>query len=144
MTAVQPRVVRASGGVPSCHSDAGGRPAGSDDPVVALAGAPNSGKSTLFNALTGARRTVGNWPGTTVEVGRGGWRAGTAATELLDLPGAYSLDAVSPDEELTRDAASPATTSRTPWSSPSTPSTSPAACTWWRSCASCRCGSSSR
>jgi len=71
--------------------------------VVALAGTPNVGKSTLFNALTGARRTMGNWPGTTVEVGRGAWRPDGTAYELVDLPGAYSLDPTSPDEALTRD-----------------------------------------
>ena len=88
----------------SCHSDGGGRVVAPESPVVALAGAPNVGKSTLFNALTGARRAVGNWPGTTVEVGRGGWKLRDARNEveLVDLPGAYSLDAMSPDEELTR------------------------------------------
>ena len=55
----------------SCHSDAAGPLAASGAPVVALVGAPNVGKSTLFNSLTGARRSVGNWPGTTVEVSRG-------------------------------------------------------------------------
>jgi ferrous iron transport protein B len=89
----------------SCHGDSA-RPTGDvHAPVVALAGAPNVGKSTLFNALTGARRAVGNWPGTTVEVGRGAWPLhgdGPGEVRLIDLPGAYSLDPLSPDEELTR------------------------------------------
>lgn len=83
----------------TCHCASATGGAGEGAPVVALIGAPNSGKSTLFNALTGSRITVGNWPGTTVEVARGAWQQRT----LLDLPGAYSLDALSPDEELTRD-----------------------------------------
>ncbi len=96
----------ASSGAPSCHGDGPGAGAGAGAPVVALLGAPNVGKSTLFNAITGARRTVGNWPGTTVEVGRGVWPTRSGADEpwtVLDLPGAYSLDPHSPDEALTRD-----------------------------------------
>lgn len=92
---------------PNCHGGAGGLKASAGAPVVALVGAPNVGKSTLFNSITGAQRDMGNWPGTTVEVGRGAWHWKTAAGErefdVLDLPGAYSLDPMSPDEELTRD-----------------------------------------
>ena len=88
--------------VASCHSDAGGVAAPAGTTVVALAGAPNVGKSTLFNRLTGARRDVGNWPGTTVEVGRGLMSYEGREFDVVDLPGAYSLDPQSPDEALTR------------------------------------------
>ena len=73
-------------------------------PMVALVGNPNAGKSALFNALTGARQKVGNYPGVTVE--RKGGRMALAdgrPVELVDLPGAYGLDASSPDEAVTRD-----------------------------------------
>lgn len=89
---------------PACCADgAAGAGAGREAPTVALVGSPNIGKSTLFNAMTGARRTVGNWPGTTVEVGRGTWRVAGTPVTLVDLPGTYSLDPASPDEALTRD-----------------------------------------
>jgi ferrous iron transport protein B len=87
----------------TCHGDGAGTSVVADTPTVALLGAPNTGKSTVFNAITGGQRTVGNWPGTTVEVGRAGWRAGDAELTVLDLPGSYSLDAQSPDEQFTRD-----------------------------------------
>ncbi|WP_242097339.1 ferrous iron transporter B [Sphingomonas sp. CROZ-RG-20F-R02-07] len=73
-------------------------------PLVALVGNPNAGKSALFNALTGARQKVGNYPGVTVErhSGRLILEDGRPV-ELVDLPGAYSLDPSSPDERVTRD-----------------------------------------
>lgn len=73
-------------------------------PLVALVGNPNAGKSALFNALTGARQKVGNYPGVTVErhSGRLSLSDGRPA-ELVDLPGTYSLDPASPDERVTRD-----------------------------------------
>ena len=71
--------------------------------TFALVGNPNTGKTTLFNALTGLRQKVANYPGVTVEkkTGTGRNRHGEAFT-VIDLPGAYSLDAKSPDEEVTR------------------------------------------
>ncbi|HEU4876287.1 MAG TPA: ferrous iron transporter B [Sphingomicrobium sp.] len=73
-------------------------------PLVAVVGNPNAGKSALFNALTGARQKVGNYPGVTVErhVGRLSLDDGRPI-ELVDLPGAYGLDPTSPDEAVTRD-----------------------------------------
>ena len=73
-------------------------------PLVAVAGNPNAGKSALFNALTGARQKVGNYPGVTVErhVGKATLADGSPV-ELVDLPGAYGLDPTSPDEAVTRD-----------------------------------------
>lgn len=73
-------------------------------PMIALVGNPNAGKSALFNALTGARQKVGNYPGVTVERKSGRMTlADGRPVELVDLPGAYSLDPGSPDEAVTRD-----------------------------------------
>jgi Fe2+ transport system protein B len=73
------------------------------DYVVALAGNPNTGKSTVFNALTGLHQRTGNWPGKTVTRAEGGYRYGDAQYKLIDLPGTYSLLSTSLDEEVARD-----------------------------------------
>lgn len=71
---------------------------------IALAGNPNAGKTTLFNALTGMRQKVANYPGVTVERKEGVWRVSDKETaRLIDLPGLYSLNAASIDEEIARD-----------------------------------------
>jgi len=70
---------------------------------IALAGNPNVGKSTIFNALTGSRQHVGNWPGVTVEKKSGFTTIGTTEVEIIDLPGTYSLTAYSVDEVVARD-----------------------------------------
>lgn len=74
-----------------------------DAPVVVLAGNPNAGKSTIFNALTGGRQHVGNWPGKTVDVASGKVRWNGSAVTLVDLPGTYSLSAHSLEEIIARD-----------------------------------------
>lgn len=72
------------------------------DYVVALAGNPNVGKSTLFNSLTGLRQHTGNWPGKTVSRAEGGFIFGDQRYKLIDLPGTYSLLSTSTDEEIAR------------------------------------------
>lgn len=72
------------------------------DYVVALAGNPNTGKSTVFNALTGLRQHTGNWPGKTVTRAEGGFDYTGKRFKLVDLPGTYSLLSTSPDEEVAR------------------------------------------
>jgi len=71
--------------------------------TVALAGNPNAGKSTIFNALTGSRQHVGNWPGKTVEKKEGNWQADGQQIQVVDLPGTYSLTAYSIEEVIARD-----------------------------------------
>jgi len=73
------------------------------DYVVALAGNPNTGKSTVFNALTGLRQHTGNWPGKTVTRAEGGFEYADKRYMLVDLPGTYSLLSTSLDEEIARD-----------------------------------------
>ena len=73
------------------------------DFVVALAGNPNTGKSTVFNALTGLRQHTGNWPGKTVSRAEGMIEYQKKRYKLIDLPGTYSLFSMSQEEEITRD-----------------------------------------
>ena len=72
------------------------------DFVVALAGNPNTGKTTVFNALTGLRMHTGNWPGKTISRAEGGFSYEGKRFKLVDLPGTYSLLSASPDEEVAR------------------------------------------
>jgi len=73
------------------------------DFVVALAGNPNTGKSTVFNNLTGLKQHTGNWPGKTVTRAEGGFEYSNSRFKLVDLPGTYSLLSTSTDEEVARD-----------------------------------------
>ncbi len=72
------------------------------DHVIAIAGNPNTGKSTVFNALTGLRQHTGNWPGKTVARAEGAFAFGDKKYKLVDLPGTYSLLSTSQDEEVAR------------------------------------------
>ncbi|MBC7294530.1 MAG: 50S ribosome-binding GTPase, partial [Thermoleophilia bacterium] len=77
--------------------------AGSRSVVIALAGQPNVGKSTVFNALTGLNQHVGNWPGKTVEKKTGRFTYRGRPIEVVDLPGTYSLSSASEEERVARD-----------------------------------------
>ena len=69
---------------------------------IALAGNPNSGKTTLFNALTGSTAHVGNWPGVTVDKREGTYKKGSVPIGVVDLPGIYSLSPYTPEEMIAR------------------------------------------
>ena len=71
--------------------------------IIGVVGNPNCGKTTLFNALTGAKQRVGNWPGVTVDRKSGTYRFEESNVEVIDTPGIYSLAASSLDEEVARD-----------------------------------------
>ncbi len=73
------------------------------DFTIGVVGNPNCGKTTLFNALTGAKQRVGNWPGVTVDRKFGSYKHGRYEVEVVDTPGIYSLSAASVDEEVARD-----------------------------------------
>src|SRR3954465_342934 len=93
--------VAAAGAIPATHAPSPAPVRGGGPRHVALVGNPNTGKSTLFNALTGMRQRVGNYSGVTVERVEGRYRdAAGRPVAVLDLPGTYSLSANSPDEEI--------------------------------------------
>ena len=73
------------------------------DFTIGVVGNPNCGKTTLFNALTGAKQRVGNWPGVTVDRKVGYYSHGRHEIEVVDTPGIYSMSAVSIDEIVARD-----------------------------------------
>ena len=80
-----------------------GEQTGTFDYTIALAGNPNTGKSTVFNTLTGLRQHTGNWPGKTVTTAQGSFSFLDKKFKLVDLPGTYSLLSTSEDEEVARD-----------------------------------------
>ncbi|MCK4871552.1 MAG: 50S ribosome-binding GTPase [Phycisphaerales bacterium] len=92
----------------TCPASAGlarmGLDVGKADYIIVLAGNPNTGKSSVFNALTGLRQHTGNWPGKTVSRAEGGYSFAGKRYKLVDLPGTYSLLSAAQDEEIARDS----------------------------------------
>ena len=86
-----------------CHDAGGADTTLTEAPRIALVGAPNSGKTSVFNALTGLRAKTGNYPGVTVSRFVGTARTGRHRHTVEDLPGTYSLEPISPDEQITVD-----------------------------------------
>jgi len=91
------------GGCADCANDGAPDTPMAGELTVALAGNPNTGKSSIFNLLTGARQHVGNWPGKTVSRSHGTFAHDGSTVEIVDLPGTYSLNASSPEEIIARD-----------------------------------------
>ena len=88
----------------ACESCPSATPScGASDLRIGIAGNPNCGKSALFNALTGIHQRTGNWPGVTVDRKEGHFQIGNRPVAVVDLPGIYSLDATSTDEQVSRD-----------------------------------------
>ena len=87
-----------------CHNSSGSsKTLTAGAPRIALAGAPNAGKTSIYNALTGLHAKTGNYPGVTVQRSLGTCKIGGKTLTVEDLPGAYSLDPISPDEEIVHD-----------------------------------------
>jgi ferrous iron transport protein B len=89
--------------VTACHDDGAGAVAVAGMPRVALIGSPNAGKTSVFNHLTGLRAKTANYPGVTVGLSVGVAKAGDVEVAVQDLPGTYSLDPISPDEQVVAD-----------------------------------------
>ena len=91
-------------GAPDCHcGSSSSKTLVAGARRIALAGAPNAGKTSIYNALTGLRAKTGNYPGVTVQRSLGTCKVSNTTLTIEDLPGAYSLDPISPDEQVVRD-----------------------------------------